>query len=142
MVVSAVAVPVTQAVLWLAHSALGLHAVVANVIAVATGAVPAYFLSRAWVWRRRGNHSLRAEVVPFWAYNFVGLVLSSLVVGLVAARFGADVASEAAAGGAADGPVSWTVDWPVHAANIGSFGLLWVGKFVLLDRVLFVERAH
>lgn len=137
MVVSAVAVPTTQGVLWLAHSALGLHAVAANVIAVATGAVPAYFLSRAWVWQKRGGHSMRAEVVPFWAYNFVGLVLSSLVVGLVAARFGADAADSAAS--VSQG---WTVDWPVHVANIGSFGLLWVGKFLLLDRVLFAERAR
>lgn len=140
MVVSAVAVPTTQLVLWLTHSVLGFAAVAANVIAVATGAVPAYLMSRAWVWRKRGKHSLAAEVVPFWTYNFVALVLSSLVVWLVSERFGADVGSDVGSGGAVAAS-DFSVDWPVHAANVGSFALLWVGKFLLLDRVLFAERA-
>ena len=90
----------------------------ANVTAVAISTVPTYYLSRAWVWQKRGKSSMSSEVIPFWVMTFLGLILSSLCV--------------------------WWFErqWPgypilVNLGNVVGFGVLWVAKFFILDRVLF-----
>ncbi len=102
---------------------LGITAALSNVLAVCIAAWPAYLLNRRWVWVKRTTHSLTREIAPFWAYNLVGLALSTVLVALVA-RY-------------------WSDDSPaVHAANLTAFGVLWLGKFILLDRVLFAVHAE
>jgi putative flippase GtrA len=115
--VSAVAVVLTQSVLWLLNGPLGWVGWVANVVAVGVAAVPAYLLNRAWVWAKEGPHSVSREIVPFWTYTFCGLALSTLLVAIADEVWGTTVA--------------------VQLANLAGFGVLWVGKFILLDRVLF-----
>ncbi|WP_420437098.1 GtrA family protein [Candidatus Poriferisodalis sp.] len=119
--VSAGTVVVTQAVLILAYSVLGWPGVVANMVAVCVAAGPAYYANRRWVWARTDPHSVTREIMPFWAYSLAGLGLSSLLVAL-ADRW-------------------WQSAVAVSAANLAGFGLLWVGKFVLLDRVLFARSS-
>ncbi len=120
-VVSAVSVGVTQFVLYFSFSIVGWPAVISNILAVCLAAVPAYLLNRRWVWLKRTAHSLTREIVPFWSYNLAGLVLSTLLVGLVDNARGSTVIA-------------------VHAANLAAFGVLWLGKFFLLDRVLFAAE--
>lgn len=112
----------TQLTLYLGFSVVGLPAAVANLVAVCVAAWPAYLLNRRWVWLKRATHSLTREVVPFWAYNFAGLASSTLLVAL-ADRY-------------LDGSAL-----AVQAANLMAFGGLWLGKFLLLDRVLFAVHA-
>ena len=52
----------------------------ANIVSVIIGAIPAYFMSRAWVWKRDGKISMTTEVLPFWGINFIGFVFSSITV--------------------------------------------------------------
>jgi putative flippase GtrA len=122
--VSAVALPVAQLTLWICYSVIGMAAVPSNVVAVAVGAVPSYWLNRRWVWQRAGGHSVSREIIPFWTYTFLGLVLSTVFVAVADRVWGTEVA--------------------VALANIAGFGVLWLGKFVLLERVLFIDRpgAH
>jgi putative flippase GtrA len=97
----------------------------ANVVATLAGVVPSFELNRRWVWGRRGRRSLLAEVVPFSAMALTGLVLSTLAVAgaaTVADRHAVDHAARTAI---------------VLAANLATFGSLWVAQYVLLDRVLF-----
>ncbi|MEY2404710.1 MAG: hypothetical protein QOD38_2261 [Acidimicrobiaceae bacterium] len=115
---SVVGVVMGQSLLYLFASVLDWPGVAANVTAVAISTLPTYYLSRAWVWQKRGKSSLRAEVVPFWVMTFLGLLLSSLCV------------------------YWFERQWPGHpllvnAGNIVGFGVLWVAKFFILDRVLF-----
>lgn len=119
--VSVMSVVVTQAVLVSAYSGLGWPAVVANVVAVCVAAGPAYYANRRWVWSRTDRHSLTGEILPFWAYSLAGLGISSLLVAL-ADRW-------------------WQSALAVSAANLIGFGVLWAGKFILLDRVLFARPA-
>jgi putative flippase GtrA len=102
----------------------------ANVIATAVGTVPSFELNRRWVWEKRGRRSPLAEVLPFCALCLVELLLSTLAV------------HEAAA---------WAdrLDWSplvrtavVMMANVGTFAVLWVGQYVILDRVLFRSRRR
>ena len=117
--VSAGAVVVTQAVLIVAYSVFDWPAVAANVAAVCVAAAPAYYANRRWVWARTDRHSMSREVLPFWSYNLMGLGLSSLTV-VLAERW-------------------WHSALAVSVANLAGFGVLWAGKFILLDRVLFAR---
>ena len=69
------------------------------------------------MWGRDGRHDLTREVLPFWGFAFVGLVLSTMCV--------------AAAGSVTQSPFA------ANVANIGAFAGLWGLRFVVLDRVLF-----
>ncbi len=119
--VSAGTVALTQGVLVLTHAVLEWPAVTANVVAVCVASGPAYYANRRWVWARTDRHSLVGEVLPFWAYSLAGLGISSLLV-VLADRW-------------------WQSTAAVSMANLLGFGLLWVGKFVLLDRVLFARAS-
>ena len=119
--VSVIAVTVSQAVLVLCHAVFDLDAVPSNIIAVAAGTVPSYELNRSWVWGKSSKSNLWKEVVPFWALSFLGLVLSTLTVAVVERYNDSTLA--------------------ISAANLGAFGFLWVGKFLLLHYVLFKDRT-
>ena len=118
--VSVVAVAVTQVVLWFGLAVLSWPALAANVVAVTLGAVPAYLMNRTWVWGRRDSHSVREEILPFWIYRLVGLAVSTACVAL------ADV---------------WFASTAIlMLANLLAFGTLWLGKFFVLETILFNQR--
>ncbi|MGN6692596.1 MAG: GtrA family protein [Aquihabitans sp.] len=101
----------------------------ANVTATAVGTVPSFELNRRWVWHRQGAASTQREVVPFVALSAAGLVLSTLAV--TAAGRWTDHAGLAGA--------SRTL--VLQCANVAAFGSLWLAQFVILDRILFADRA-
>lgn len=115
--VSAVNVTVGLGVLATCHGVLGWPAAGANLAAWMVGTVPAYLLSRAWVWQRRGPHRLGGEVLTFWIMALVGLAVSSLAVTVIERL--------------ADSTVL------VLAGNLGAYGSVWVAKYVFLDRVMW-----
>ena len=101
----------------------------ANVVATAAGTVPSFELNRRWVWAKKTKRSLMKEVVPFCALSFTGLGLSTLAVKL------------AAGWAAGAGLTSGAVALVSQAANLLTFGSLWVVQYFLLDRVLFAQQA-
>ncbi len=115
--VSVIGVTITQVLLLLLHGILEVGATVSNVIAVTVTSVPVFLLNKRWVWAADGKISLRREVLPFWVFTLTGLLLSTLLVAV------------------AD---SWSDSTLlVMLANISGFGVLWVAKFLFLDRVMF-----
>lgn len=122
--VSVVNVFVGQGLLIFLHAVLGFGATTSNVISVCISAVPAFYLSRAWVWEKRGRigkTELRNEVLPFWGFVVVGLVFSTIVVTLAS-----KLSSNALV---------------PNIANMTAFGMLWVIRFFLMD-LLFRHRPH
>ena len=117
--VSVIGVLCGQTLLFLFNEPLGLSAVMANLLAVTIATIPSYVLNRAWAWGKSGNHSVTAEMLPFWGMAFLGLMLSTVFVHF------AEQASD-----------HWV--W-ANIANLGAFGILWVAKFFVLDRVLFAH---
>lgn len=115
--VSVVGIVITQAMLVLLHGIMNEGAVLANVLAVTISAIPVFQLNKRWVWSRDGRIDLRREVLPFWLFTLLGLLLSTVLVALV------------------DDRTDHT--WPVMLANIGGFGLVWLAKFLFLDQVVF-----
>jgi putative flippase GtrA len=116
-VVSIVSLIVTQSALWSGIEIARWSPLWANFWAVSIASLPAYYLNRRWVWNLTDSHSIRIEVLPFWAFNLVGLFLSTGAVVIVS-----QVAEST---------------FLILLANFGSFGLLWVGKFVFLNNFLF-----
>ena len=80
--VSVVNVVVGQSLLLMFHAILGWPQAAANALAVLISAVPAYYLSRAWVWGKSGKSHFKKEVLPFWIFVFIGLVFSTSMVAL------------------------------------------------------------
>lgn len=124
--VSAISIVVSQAVLWLTFDMLRLGSgAECNLIATAVATVPSYNLNRKWAWGRSGSSHLWREIVPFWSVAFIGLAFSTLAV------FVAQHVSEAA------GFSHFVTSLVINGANLGSYGLLWVGKFVFFNVWLF-----
>jgi putative flippase GtrA len=128
--VSAISTSVTLSLLGLLVSTRALSPGWANVLATAAGTVPSFELNRRWAWAKKTSRSLVKEVVPFCALSFSGLGLSTLAVKLAA--------TWAAGTGLGSGAVALVS----QAANLLTFGLLWIFQYYLLDRVLFGHRSN
>jgi putative flippase GtrA len=117
LMVSVVAVGLSQLTLLTCTVLLDMSPVGANLTACAVATGPSYMLNRAWVWGRTGGHDVWREVLPFWIIAFIGLGFSTLLVHLA----------------------SFWSDAPLvtNAANLTAYGVLWVGKYLVLDQLLF-----
>jgi len=128
--VSVIGMTVSQICIIVLTRGFGVPDVLTNFIAVAVSSIPAYLLNRAWVWGKHGKNHLTKEVIPFWAFSFAGLVFSSLLV----AWIGPDLKHGEAA--------SAMDTFRVMVGNVGGFGILWVAKFFVLDKLLFGNQQH
>lgn len=126
--VSVVNLVTGQLLLLIFQKAFGFSPTEANVIAVCISAVPAYYLSRRWVWGRSGRSSFKREVLPFWIFVVIGLVVSTISVKVM--------------------HTAWELRYPTdvqpailtNITNIASFGFLWVLRFFLFDRLFHLQH--
>jgi putative flippase GtrA len=123
--VSVISVIVSQALLVFALLLMDWSAAWSNVFAVGLSALPSYYLNRAWAWGKRGRSHWLKEVVPFWAMAFLGLALSTVFVHIVEGHAEAFTDSRTAQAGI------------IALAQLAAFGALWVGKFIVLNKVMF-----
>jgi putative flippase GtrA len=100
-------------------------AVVATVVAFLAGAVPNWVLNRRWAWSRRDRVNPRRELVPY-----VAIVVATLVV---------TTAGTAAVAAAASNLTHWLSVLVVDVAFVVITGTMFVIKFVLFDRVVFIR---
>jgi putative flippase GtrA len=128
--VSVISVAVSQSafVIVLAANIFGSRG--SSIFANFAGAVPSYYLNRHWAWAKSGRSHFMKEVVPFWALFVVGLVFST---------WAADFAHTHAASLRFQHHVSYVLI--VAAAYLGSFAVLWVGKFIFFNKVLWAEPS-
>jgi len=125
--VSVVGVACTMTMLGILYGILKINVILANVIAVSVSSIPAYLLNRAWVWGKTGKNSFAREVLPFWVFAFIGLVLSTVLVAI------------------AKGYIKHHTESHImrlaliQGSNLAGFGVLWVARFFILDRLLFKD---
>jgi putative flippase GtrA len=116
--VSAFNVLVGQALLYGAQVLLGWSPLAANTFAVVIGTIPAYYLSRYWVWEKRGKNHVMREILPFWTLTALGFVASTTAIWYV--------------------DTHWDPEpWVVNLISLSAYGVVWVAKFLVLDRLLF-----
>ena len=91
--------------------------------------MPVFLLNKHWVWGKRGRAHMRREVIPFWLFTVAGWFLSTLMVILVVNVTSTDANP--------DGN-----KLAVQLANIAGFGVLWILKYLFLDRIMFGPHHH
>jgi putative flippase GtrA len=96
---------------------VGLQPIIANALAVSAISVPTYAASRRWVWsNQRGDAWLRQGIV-FWLVAVVGLIASTALVAVFAPTDATPLLA--------------------NAVSIAAFGAVWLGKYLVLDSVVF-----
>ena len=129
-VASAASLALAQGVLVVTFGIAGWSPVPSNVASFVVATTFAYIVHRRWTWGRAGRSNFRREVFPFWSIAALGLLASTVAVRsastLAAEHFGSRDRQTIA----------------VVAASTITYGVLWVVKFILFDRVLFVERRE
>jgi putative flippase GtrA len=100
-----------------------------SVVAWLAGALPNYWLNRAWAWRRSGRPSLRDEVLPYAA-----IVLLTLLLAIITTK-GVDHVMRAN-----------NIDTGLRVGAVAVvfeavYVVMFVVRFFLLDR-LFARLAH
>ncbi len=98
-----------------------------NLAATMLTSIPAFALNKYWVWGKRGRAHLRREVIPFWLFTVAGWALSTGAVAVVSSW--------------AD-PHSTEQTILVMIASIAGFGILWVLKYLFLDKIMFGPDHH
>lgn len=129
--VSIISTAVSLSVLFLVFGVLHLWSQVPSAIfANAVATVPSYYLNRKWAWGKSGRSHLFKEVLPFWATSFAGLVLAA---------------------GAAAAARDFTNSHQLHhfgatvvvlGANFAAYGVLWIGKFLIFNRLFRHSHDH
>jgi len=126
--VSVVSVIVSQIVLFVAQSFWSART--SNIIAVCVSAVPSYYLNRAWAWGKTGKSHLMKEIVPFWGLALLGLIFST---------WAADYAETNAHHVTSSDLVARLI---VNGAALAAFGILWVGKFFIFNKLMFAHQPE
>ncbi|HVA10183.1 MAG TPA: GtrA family protein [Acidimicrobiales bacterium] len=103
--------------------------VISTLFANVMAGIPSYFLNRQWVWGKGGRSHLWREVLPFWVMSFTGIGFA-LFTATLAHNFANEHHLQ---------HLARTV--LVVGANVAAFGILWVLKFLILNR-LFAQIAH
>lgn len=122
--VSAISALIALVVLTIVYGVLRLWTEVpstlfANVVA----GIPSYLLNRQWVWGKSGRSHVWREIVPFWVMSLIGIAFA-----LFAAALAHDVADTHHLHHLARTAL-------VVGANIAAFGILWLLKFIILNRL-------
>lgn len=126
--VSVISVIVSQVVLFIAQSFWSART--SNIIAVCISAVPSYYLNRKWAWGKKGKSHLMKEIVPFWSLALLGLIFSTWAADYAESNAHHITSSELGA------------RLVVNFAALAAFGVLWVGKFIIFNRVLFAHHPE
>ncbi|MDA8073456.1 MAG: GtrA family protein [Actinomycetota bacterium] len=104
-------------------------AVASTVFANVVATVPAYWLNRTWTWGKGGRSDLWREVMPFWVLSVAGIAISMVT---------ADLAAELGRAHDLHHLVEIVV---VDGANLAAYGVLFIGKYLVFDRLFRVAES-
>ena len=129
--VSVISTIVSFGVLFLVFGVLKLWGQIAStVFANAVATLPSYYLNRKWVWGKGGRSHLTKEIIPFWSLSAIGIAVS--IGGAALARH-----------------LSVThhlshLDQTalVLLANLLSFAVFWVLKFMIFNKMFHVHTLE
>lgn len=125
---SVVATVLSQLTLLLLYGVLDVAAGISSVVAWFAGAIPNYWLNRAWTWQRTGRPDLRGELLPYAA-----IILGTLLLAVVTTEVLDHLLRES-------GVAAATRVGLVAAAFGGVYVVMFGVRFYLLDR-LFTRAA-
>ncbi len=127
--VSAISALTSLVILTIIYGVLRLWSeVVSTLIANLLAGIPSYLLNRRWVWGKSGRSHLWREILPFWVMSVTGIGFA-LYTASLAQQFANTHHLH---------HLARTV--LVVGANVAAFGILWLLKFLILNR-LFAQVA-
>lgn len=129
-VASAVSVVVSVVCLVIFSGLFGWRAIVASSAATAVATVPNYVMNRRWAWGKDGRSHLLKEVVPFWVLAFIGWAFSTFCVNWMESVAKHHHYSHVVKTGT------------LAVVYVGAFGILWVAKFIIFNKVLFAHHPE
>ena len=110
-----------QGLLALCLTVFAFGGVVSQVISATLSAIPAYILSRRWVWKQSGSDSFRNEVLPFWTMALIGLVFAVSAIAVMEQFTDSTLV--------------------LMATSLVAYGVVWVAKYVVLDKIMWRTPA-
>jgi putative flippase GtrA len=128
---SVVSVIVSVSFLVLFDGVFGWGAVVSSTLATAIATVPSYRMNRRWAWGKSGRGHLLREILPFWVLAFIGWAFSTYSVKLTESALASNHSM-----------AHFEKTAIVALVYLGAFGILWIGKFIIFNKVMFVHRPH
>lgn len=102
---------------------------VASLLAFVAGAIPNYLMNRYWAWQRRGRPDRSRELLPYVVIVIVTALIAILVTTAADRWVREHVTAHA---------LQVTL---VAIAFLATYGTMFVLKFLLFDRFIFVDRA-
>jgi putative flippase GtrA len=126
---SVVATVCSEAVFIAMYGPLGTGTTWASIVAWLAGALPNYWLNRAWAWKRTGRPGFRDEILPY-----ATIILLTLCLAIVMTKVAAHELT-------AHGIGSSLRVGTVAVVFEGVYVVMFVVRFFLLDR-LFARLAH
>jgi putative flippase GtrA len=127
---SVVAVCVSTVCFLIFDGLIGWGAVVSSTLSTSIAAIPSYEMNRKWAWGKTGRGHLWREVVPFWGLALLGWGFSTICVYFMEKYAKHHHYAHLLKTGT------------VAAVYVGAFGVLWIGKFILFNKVLFVHHPE
>jgi putative flippase GtrA len=98
-----------------------------TIFANAVATIPSYYLNRTWAWGKSGRSHLMREVVPFWTMSALGIGVS-----IIGAKFAKVIAVH-------HHLPHWEATALLLIANVASFGVFWVLKLLLFNKLFHFE---
>jgi len=125
--VSGVSTATSQLLIFLIYGVGHLWGVVASTfVANLCATIPSYNLNRTWTWGKSGRSHLVKEIVPFWAMSALGIV-TSFFFSLWARHLVREHHFP-----------HWANTLIVMAVNFLAFGIFWVLKLLVFNRIFHV----
>lgn len=101
--------------------------VAASVTSAAILTIPNFFANKYVVWKNTSKDNLRTQVAVFWIAAMLGVTFATLLTFLV------DYMIESH---------GWLEKIAVFFAQLAGFGIVWLGRYVILDRWIFKVIHH
>ena len=101
--------------------------VLASISSAAILTIPNFFANKMLVWRNTSKDNLRTQVIVFWVAAMLGVTFATGLTYLV------DFLIESH---------GWVEKVAVFFAQLAGFGIVWLGRYVILDRWIFTVTHH
>ncbi len=99
----------------------------ASIVAAAILTIPNFFANRLLVWKDTTKDRLRTQILVFWVAAMLGVTIATGLTYVVEQQVHDEGILE---------PIA------VFCAQLIGFGIVWVGRYIILDRWLFKVTHH
>lgn len=127
--VSGVAIVISQLTILICTWLFGLSGIAANTIGALAATPASYELNRRWAWGKSGKSHVWREMVPFWSLTLLGWLASTGTV---------EIADSMAK---SHHVVGLGRSVAIMGASLFAYGVVWIVKFVIFNRLVFVDRG-